>query len=66
MSCGVETVLLGDLESYTPCYDETIMKELGTLASGCRNMNSDHWYGKDGKQGGREGRMVSCYVDSGN
>lgn len=38
---GVEIALLGDsgVSSYTPCYDKAIAKELGTLASGCRNMD---------------------------
>lgn len=37
----VEFTLLGDsgVSSYTPCYDKAIAKELGTLASGCRNMD---------------------------
>lgn len=50
---GVETALLGDLGSCTPCYDKAVMKELGTLASGCRNVDSVHQYRKGGRQGGR-------------
>lgn len=50
---GIGTTLLGALGSCTPCYDKAVMKELGALASGCRNVDSVHQYRKGGKQRGR-------------
>lgn len=50
---GVETAVLGDLESRTLCYDKTLMNELRTLAAEIWTVFSDRRR-KESREGERE------------